>query len=171
MNEFRLRQANVSDAEGIAKIHVSTWQTTYSGLIPDSFLQSLNVEQKAKNWIRNLESSTPGNQTIVAEVIGKIVGFIGVGPSREIDDANHGEVYAIYVDARFQSQGVGTELMQQGLLFLKDERFERAILWVLDKNSRTREWYECLGWKCLEKSKIDKRADFEIVEIKYAIEL
>ena len=171
MNEFRLRQANVSDAEGIAKVHVSTWQSTYSGLIPDSFLQSLNVEQRTKNWIRNLESSTPRNQTIVAEVDGEIVGFIGVGPSREIDNVNQGEVYAIYVDSKIQSQGVGTALMRQGLLFLKDEKFGEAILWVLDKNSRTRQWYESLGWISLDKSKIDKRADFELLEIQYAFKL
>lgn len=171
MNSFHLRQAKVNDAKGIAEVHVRTWQSTYSGMIPDSFLKSLNEKQGTKNWISNLESSTPRSRTIVAEVDGKIVGFIGVGPSREIDDASQGEVYAIYVDSKYQSQGVGTELMRKGLLFLKGERFGGTILWVLDKNSQTREWYESLGWKSNEKSKIDKRVDFELIEIQYAIEL
>ena len=171
MNEFRFRQAKVSDAEGIAKVHVRTWQSTYTGMIPDSFLQNLNMEHKAKNWIGNLESSTLRSRTIVAEIDGEIVGFIAVGPSREIEDANQGEVYAIYVNSKDQNQGLGSKLMHQGLSFLKDEKFVGTILWVLDKNSRTREWYESLGWKSREKSKIDKRVDFELVEIQYVIEL
>jgi hypothetical protein len=117
-------------AEGKVRL-ISTWQSTYSGMIPDSFLQSLNVEQRTKNWIRKLENSTPRSLTIVAEVDGKIVDFIGVGPSREVEVANQGEVYA----------------------------------------SRTCEWYESLGWKSLEKNKIDRRANFELVEIQYVNEL
>jgi hypothetical protein len=57
-------------AEGKVRL-ISTWQSTYSGMIPDSFLQSLNVEQRTKNWIRKLENSTPRSLTIVAEVDGK----------------------------------------------------------------------------------------------------
>ena len=54
MDDLRIREANVSDAEGIAKVHVYTWQNAYLGLIPDSFLQGLSVEQGTANREKEL---------------------------------------------------------------------------------------------------------------------
>ena len=49
MDEYRIRPALVNDAKGIAKVHVYAWQSAYLGLIPDFFLQGLNVEQGTAN--------------------------------------------------------------------------------------------------------------------------
>ena len=170
MGSLVLRQANSSDADEIARIHIKTWQSAYLGMIPDSYLQNLDVDQRARNWVQILESSIQGNQTIVAEIDGAIVGFIGVGPSRELTEFNLGEVHAIYVDPNHQKLGVGSNLMKEGIRILKDQKFRGAMLWVLDQNFQTRTWYESRGWKSNGKSKKDKIIDFEIVEFQYEID-
>lgn len=170
MDDLRIRQALVSDAEGIAKVHVFTWQSAYLGLIPDSFLQGLSVEQRTTNWIKNIETPLPKSHTFVAEISGEIIGFIGIGPYRENDLANQGEVYAIYVLSGIQGRGIGAALMRAGLQALKAEDFTSAVLWVLDGNLRTREWYESHGWKSTGRSKIDQRGDLALEEIEYRFE-
>ena len=138
MGSLVLRQANTIDAYEIARIHVKAWQSAYLGMIPDSYLQSLDVDQRARNWEKILESSIEGNQTIVAEIDGVIVGFIGIGPSRESGELNLAEVFAIYVDPINQNLGVGSNLMKGEIQILKDHRFRGAMLWVLDQNIQTR---------------------------------
>lgn len=170
MDDLQIRAACVSDAEGIVKVHVYTWQSAYSGLIPDSFLQGLSVEQRTANWIKNIENPLPKSQTLVAEIDGEIVGFIGVGADREEYLPNQGEVYALYVLSSIQGRGIGTTLMREGLTALKTGGFTCAVLWVLDGNLRTRAWYESHEWVSAGRSKIDQRENFTMEEIQYRIE-
>lgn len=170
MDELRIRPARVNDAEGIAKVHVYTWRSAYMGLIPDSFLQGLNVEQRTANWTKNLETPSPETHTFVAEINGEIVGFIGVGANMKSEISKQGEVFAIYVSTDIQGRGIGAALMRAGLQNLRAQGFLSAVLWVLDGNLRTRAWYESHGWKSTGRTKIDERGDFALEEIEYRIE-
>lgn len=170
MGSLLLREAVPSDAQKIAEVHIKTWQSAYFGLIPDDYLQSLDVDQRARNWAKILESSIADSQTIVAEIDGVIVGFMGIGPNREPSESGLGEVYTVYVDPNYQGHGVGSNLMEKGIQILKDQGFRGAVLWVLDKNMRTRTWYESRGWKSNGKSKTDMRANFELVEFEYVLD-
>lgn len=53
---MKIREAIVSDAKGIAKVHVDSWRTTYKGIIPDDFLNNLSYEQRTKLWEENIDS-------------------------------------------------------------------------------------------------------------------
>jgi len=170
MDDLRIRLAKVYDAEGIAKVHVYTWQSAYLGLIPDSFLQRLNVEQRTANWTKNLETPLPETHTFVAEINGEIVGFIGVGANMESEISKQGEVFAIYVSPDIQGRGLGAALMRAGLQNLRAQGFPSAVLWVLEGNLRTQAWYESHGWKSTGRTKIDERGDFALEEIEYRIE-
>ncbi|WP_269669522.1 hypothetical protein [Paenibacillus sp. GSMTC-2017] len=41
---MNIRPAIVEDMEGIAKVHLESWRTTYAGIISDQFLASLTLE-------------------------------------------------------------------------------------------------------------------------------
>lgn len=42
INEFiTIRKAVLTDAEGIAKVHVDSWKTTYANIVPDEYLDNL----------------------------------------------------------------------------------------------------------------------------------
>ncbi|MGG0452603.1 hypothetical protein ABEY82_19735 [Priestia megaterium] len=63
-----IRQGRIGDEAGIANVHVESWKSTYKGLVPNSFLDSLSAEKRKPVWKKQLES----NSIFVAEENGQI---------------------------------------------------------------------------------------------------
>ncbi|HVU12456.1 MAG TPA: GNAT family N-acetyltransferase [Phototrophicaceae bacterium] len=167
-----IRAAVVADAVGIARVHVLTWQHAYRGQMPDRFLDSLSMEQRTQTWKANLSNPRPKARTLAAVEGDQIVGFCGIGASREADAGeSSGELYAIYVDSAFMRQGIGAALMNEALRLLREDGFMHATLWVLTSNTQARGFYEHFGWAADGASKTEARDDFELHELRYAITL
>lgn len=108
----------------------------------------------------------------IAELDQDVIAFCTVGPCRDPDvDRRSGELFAIYVSPQSMNKGVGSLLLVEGLAFLKSQRFERAALWVLASNSKTRTWYENRGWVADGEKKIESVNDVELQEVCYVIDL
>ena len=135
-----IRQAIVDDAEGIAQVHVRSWQGAYVGVVPDDYLQSLSVEARAERWREGLSRSTEG--VYVSEENGRIIGFIAFGLSRDEDADGAGEIFAVYVHPDAWGKGNGRQLMQIAETKLWQQEVPRITLWVLEGNESTRRFYE-----------------------------
>lgn len=169
MSDITVRQAKVEDAAGIAEVHVKGWQSAYRGQISDSYLDSLSITE---GWKDQIKSSEKGSFILVAINNNKVVGWCTGGKSKDEDSTQDtGEIYAIYVHPNFIGKGAGSKLMESGLNLLRKDGYKRATLWVLDTNEKTRKWYEDKGWKVEGKTKIDKRDDFDLHEIRYLIKI
>lgn len=71
---MNIRKARLKDAEGIARVHVDSWRTTYKGIIPDDYLNSLSYEQRTELWKNNIGKK--GNYVLVAEnTEEQVIGF------------------------------------------------------------------------------------------------
>ena len=93
-----IRQADVDDAAAIASVHVSAWRSTYTGLIPQHYLDSLTIENRTISWVRLLQRSRAGLITMVSEDHdGQIIGFISGGPVRHRDPRFQAEISSLYV--------------------------------------------------------------------------
>lgn len=171
MNNIQIRKAIKDDAYSMAVIHVKTWQCAYKGQLPNEFLNSLSIEKRAAVWEKDLSDNNKVTTTYVALIDNKIVGLCNVGPNRDTDvNSNVGEVYGIYVDPNSQGKGVGTQLMEKGLETLKKEGYEKATLWVLTSNEKTRRFYEDKGWSIEGKTKTEPRKNFDLHETRYIID-
>ena len=104
--EVRIRRAVTGDDEALADVHVRAWQTAYRGILPDDFLDALDVAVRVERWRNWIASPGKGEFTLVAEtpVGGRpvIAGFASAGPEREgfvgqDGQTYDGEVYAIYL--------------------------------------------------------------------------
>jgi GNAT superfamily N-acetyltransferase len=126
-----IRPGTAADAEGVARVHVETWQAAYTHALPGEQLQSMSPADRVEQWRRR--------PPIVAELDGEIVGFVSVGGSRS-DDAE-GELYAIYVHPDHWSTGVGRALMDAGEAKLRRLGHRNVVLWVLDANPRARRFH------------------------------
>jgi L-amino acid N-acyltransferase YncA len=145
MAEITIREAGLDDAEGMAAVHIASWQTSYTELVPAETLANLDVERRAALWRESLSKETKGKFDLVAETEeGKIVGFVSGGPAREMIEDFQGEVYAIYLLEAYKRQGIGRRLMEAAVRRLLDNGMGSMMLWVL-KDNDSRGFYEQLG--------------------------
>ena len=124
---------------GKAYVHWKSWQDTYAGLIPASYLEKLTLEkciETARRW--------PDN-TLVAKDGERVVGFAGFGISRDEDLPDTGVLFALYVLVEYQRQGIGSALTREVFSRLSD--FQRIAVWVLKGNERAVRFYEKTGFR------------------------
>ena len=172
-----IRQAHPDDVEGIAYVHFRTWQTTYTGLMPDEIIQGLDINRNRKYWTKNLTSTEEKfvhTKTFVAIAEesrdadikkGQIVGFINGGKNRDPKFNVDGEIYAIYILKEMQGKEIGRKLFNSMLEFLKSEKLSSMIIWVLKNNSASK-FYSKMGGLPKEE-KIDLRGSHQLYEIGY----
>lgn len=152
MINMLIRKAKLEDVKGIAKVHVDSWRTTYKGIVPDSFLESLSYEEREQIWKSGIEA----NQVYIAEdESGKIVGFASGGKERTGKyDAYIGELYAIYLLEGQQGKGLGQKLFQSVVDDLKEKQLNSMVIWALAENPACR-FYEKLGGKKIDTAEIE----------------
>lgn len=131
----RIRPARLLDAEGIARVHVVSWQETYMGIMPRRFLEARTVADRTALWELTLSQPGPGQVLLVAEEPdGEIVGFASAGPARDPDFGPGGEVYALYLLKRSQGLGIGRDLFEACRDALARAGMPRLMVHVLRAN-------------------------------------
>lgn len=138
-----VRIAKKEDAKGIAKVHVDTWRTTYGGLIPDDFLDSLSYERSEERFGKYLSE----RDIFVAEEAGEVVGFAVGGPSREkVGEYTEysAEIYAIYIMKEYHGNGIGRMLVERLFELFAEKGLFSVLVWVLEGN-RAAGFYESMG--------------------------
>ncbi|MBI3747084.1 MAG: GNAT family N-acetyltransferase [Chloroflexi bacterium] len=142
---MRIRQATLGDAARIAEIRVTAWRATYTGIVPESILDALDVARNAAWLTRRLED--PGTTaTLVAEEGGAVVGYVLLSPAHDPDADGLGEVEAIYLDPSATGRGLGRALLGAAIARLVEAGHPAVVLWVLTDNGPARRFYEREGF-------------------------
>ena len=109
--DIQLHRAAEADAEGIAAVHVHSWQAAYKGLVPQAYLEGLRIADRAASWRREMAALPEDRRPWVALLEESVRGFVVAGPSRDDDcGPETAEVYALYVDPECWDHGVGRAL-------------------------------------------------------------
>jgi N-acetylglutamate synthase-like GNAT family acetyltransferase len=138
--DFHVRLASPTDAEGIARVYVTSWNEGFAHLMP---LRVLNPEQVAR-WSQDLGARRV--RWWLAESGESVVGFVGTRPSRDPKDPDLGELDTIAVSPSAWRHGVGRRLMDSALDDLRAAGHREAILWTLADYEQGRSFYEATGW-------------------------
>jgi ribosomal protein S18 acetylase RimI-like enzyme len=138
-----IRAALPNDAAEIARVHVESWRSSYSGLLADEFLDSLSEAGYADRWRRVIGDGA--SRVFVVEEPDGVVGFASGGRERAGESGYEGELYAIYIVAGSQRKGHGRELVHTMAAALREKGLRDMIVWVLRDNTSAREFYERLG--------------------------
>lgn len=140
-----IREAKPQDAHSVARVHVDTWRTAYSGIIPDDYLNGLSYEKAERSGPASLCVNRDNKCLYVAETdYNTIVGFAIGGAERGNIDEYDGELYAIYVLQEYQKTGIGKQLVSSVAQYLSSFSMNSMLVWVLEANS-ARGFYEHLG--------------------------
>jgi len=190
-----IRPAVPNDAQAVARIRVLGWRFAYQGLVPQGYLDSLNITEDTERmhgYLSQLPQNLPPND--LASVQGTndgekrsfmlavrddaVLGFCHFSaapnnadrPGRATPGGEMvGRLHSLYIDPDALGQGIGHALMSQALSTFAVWGCERAYLWVLEGNSRAVSFYERQGWQLTGDTKVDRSHGPELHEQEMAI--
>jgi GNAT superfamily N-acetyltransferase len=130
----------------LALVQVRAWQAAYTGLMPQAYLDGLDVAERAGAWRQRLVERREDARTLVATVERQVAAFTAFGSARDPESGDGGELYALNVHPDHWREGVGSALLSASHAGLAELGHHRTVLWVVAGNVRARRFYERHGW-------------------------
>lgn len=130
---YTIRRATKADANGMARVHVESWEAAYTGLIPDAARRQFDLPRRAIQWQRLLDG---GAQAWVATEDELVIGFV---------EARGPEIPVLYLHPGWWRLGIGRSLLITALRAIRMAGHDRAWLWVLQDNEPAKAFYARLG--------------------------
>lgn len=162
-----IRTAQVGDAEALAAVQVRAWKVAYRGLISDTYLDDLTVDDRIGMWHELLQDPPRRSARLLAERSGCIAGYVLAGGEGFDPAADRGQIYAVYVAPEWWRMGVGGTLLSAGCRHLHEAGFAEAVLWVHEHNERARAFYSAVGWTADGAGRRDQVHGIEVPEVRY----
>ena len=185
-----VRPVRADDAEAVAAAHVRAWQVGYREIMPASYLDAIDLDERVERWRGWLaDEAFRRTRVVVAEVDGTVVGFAIHGAERDVTDTDEasdseapaeleapeprpttgttGELYALNVHPDHWGAGAGGALLEHVTAALANAGHRDAVLWVLRDNARARRFYARHGWAPDGTAKTETQDGVVLDEVRY----
>jgi ribosomal protein S18 acetylase RimI-like enzyme len=151
-----VRAARASDADGLARAQVASWQAAFAELVPEAVIAELCSEaavgQFAARW-REAISAPPTSRHRVHVAVERpgdpeILGFAASGPATNEDlwPGTDGELYELHVTPAVAGFGHDQRLLNAVADTLSEDGFSAAYTWALAGDAARIEFLEAAGW-------------------------
>ena len=140
---LKIRPATPADVDVVVRIYVDSWNAGFGELI--SRANRIVTPELIERWRHDLAQPVP-HRWWVAEQMGSLVGFAGIGPSRDPVDPRIGELDTIAVDPPYWREGIGKALITIAVQHLVSAGYREAILWTVEGYEQGIAFYEAMGW-------------------------
>jgi GNAT superfamily N-acetyltransferase len=161
-----LREATKSDSVAIAHLHAESWRSAYRGMLSDDYLDNRAHADRAAIWeSRSAEIARKPFFAIVAEAGAQLAGFACVFPQ---DHPTFGSFLDnLHVAPQSKGQGIGRRLLDGVARHLIAERTPGGLyLWVIDRNTRARQFYAKAGAAEVERAELPMPDDSRLTEVR-----
>ena len=140
-----IRLATNLDIPRIAEIHTLAWHEAYAGIVDQAILATITKEARQATWTEWFKHTD--QDVHVLESASEINGFTRVSPPyKGADDLpDYGELSHLYQLPSVIGTGVGHRLFEHAKQLIVHDGRTGMFLWVLEKNSRARKFYERHG--------------------------
>ena len=102
---IKLRHAQFSDYQAIAKLHAESWRQNYRGIYSEKFLEEEVEQERLDTWYKRLKSPDNNQYVIVATHEDEIVGLACIYLN---DDTTFGTLLDnLHVSSELKRSGVG----------------------------------------------------------------
>ena len=140
-----LRPATVRDAAAIAAVRVASWRATYRGMMPDDYLDDMDVGDSTELWAKVL--STAPSKLVAVYVAESDAGVVGFASGNLLAEKKFGldaELGAVYLMPHVQRAGIGRRLVAAVANTLMSRDATGLVVWVIAGNKPAREFYKQL---------------------------
>jgi GNAT superfamily N-acetyltransferase len=152
MADVSVRAARPDDVADIARIQVETWRFGYRTVLPAQVLDALSVDAADAAWREAVSTPpSPRHHVLVAFDHQWLVGFTALAPAGDLeaDDPAPESTVAIgplLVEPRWTRRGHGSRLMAAAIDHARSDGMTRAITWIPEADTVTREFLAGAGW-------------------------
>ncbi|MFE8955618.1 GNAT family N-acetyltransferase [Streptomyces althioticus] len=169
----RIRPMTADDSDEVAAVRVRGWRHAYRGMIPQAYLDAMDVAAEAGKQRERLEAGDGSVVNLVAEAAdGTLAGWAAYGPYRDGGvRTGDGELYALYLPPERIGQAVGRALLTEVTDRCAAAGLPRVFLWVLERNARARRFYEAAGFTADGAQEPFEVAGVEVPEVRYVRDL
>ena len=141
--DFRLCSAD--DAGLISQIYAASWRGSYTGLIPQHYLDRLPDGYWAPSVRSWLSDGRFEGKLVMADDLP--AGCCIYGRGRDESHADWGEIVSLYMLPEFARQGLGGALLESCLADMRREGYTRFYLWCIDGNTAADRFYVSHGFR------------------------
>ena len=145
MAAIDIRPATIDDAPAIAQVRIDGWRSTYRGLVPDAYLDGMELGASIDLWNRVLGAQSASASVFVAARAGEVVGFAAGNALKEPKYGADAELTAVYVRREVQGAGIGHRLVAAVVAAQRAHGAKAMIVWTIAGNKGARAFYESLG--------------------------
>jgi len=145
MTGLELRPAVLADAPGIARVRIESWRATYRGLIPDAYLDGMQLDASTALWERVLGATATKVSVFVMTHDGDVAGFAAGNRLAEPRYDRDAELTAVYLRPQYQRTGLGHRLVGAVVDAQIAAGATGMIVWTIAGNKPARAFYEQLG--------------------------
>ena len=165
---IHVRNAQLVDCPGIARVQVDSYRTAYAGLFPEPYLARFSYEEQEQDWREWL--TAPSNDVLLVAVSPQesVLGYVLARAQPDIHPGYDAEILALHVRQAYQGKGIGSALLRAAIGQLLEWGCRSVMLWTLQGNP-ARRWYERLGGEMLGEKRYQVE-DWEVIEVAYGWE-
>jgi RimJ/RimL family protein N-acetyltransferase len=166
--DILIREMKIEDIPDITALHILSWQSAYRGIVPDHFLNSLDIEERIERNKQYFYTNDGITIYCIMAKEGPMIGELAIGKSRDNDIPQAGEIIGIYLLPEYWGMGCGKKAMDFAVSTLRELGFSTILLWVFEDNIRAREFYEKYGFR-IEGKKEEVTFGKQLTEIRYIL--
>ncbi|TYR80598.1 GNAT family N-acetyltransferase [Priestia megaterium] len=143
---MKIKKADDTYTKEIARIYVDSWRTTYKGLVPDAYLDSLSYEESKLKWTDFLEQQ----DSIIYVALNSDQQVVGFASAQRATDVNYdGELYSLYLLKEDQGYGIGKQLVSAITTEFLSKGFRSMMVWAMKQNHSATSFYQRLGGRII----------------------
>ena len=135
-----IRLAATADARAIAEVKIETWRATYGGIVPQTVLDAMDVNEHSRYWARAALARTQAHSSLSKPARS----WASLPPGHASTTRDRRAIRhlraAVSLEHRRRARA---DASRRRLAF---GTLAEAVLWVAEENPRARRFYERYGW-------------------------
>lgn len=161
-----IRKAKIGDEKTLAYIQTESWRSAFADIISDDDLVKCTDVAKVEEMYSNVLKSNYAEMSIL-EIDGKPHCIAAWSKARNPAFSDSAEIICIHSLCDNWGKGYGTMMMNHIIKEIENSGYRKVLLWVFEKNTRARRFYEKHGFKLTDNT----QTAYGAVEVMYTVEV